>query len=171
MGLNLAFSHPKHSDAALNQSIQSILDANELMGMATVAGVDAYVNTAYFAFNDQLDIFVLCEPTTQHSQNLSQNPSMSAAIFDSHQPWTADKRGLQLFGKCEMATGGTLAEAVARYLKRFVGLKQWVTSADDILRGAINSKFYIMRVTSLKLFDEPTFGKEEFILLTPKRNG
>jgi len=171
MSLSLTYSHPKHSDAALNESIQSILEANELMGMATVRGSEAYVNTAYFAFNDQLDIFLLCEPTTQHSQNLIGNASMAATIFDSHQPWTADKRGLQLFGKCQMATGVVLGEAVGRYLKRFVGLKQWVSSPDDILRGAINSKFYVMRVNSLKLFDEPRFGKEQFITLTPKRDG
>jgi uncharacterized protein YhbP (UPF0306 family) len=170
MRLNLAYFHPKYSDASLNASIQSILEANELMGMATVCGSEAYSNTAYFAFNEQMDIFVLCEPTTQHSQNLVHNQSMAAAIFDSHQPWTSDKRGLQLFGTCEIASGTDLAEAVARYLKRFVGLKQWVTNPDDILRGAINSKFYVMRVTSLKLFDEPTFGKEEFISLVPKRN-
>jgi uncharacterized protein len=170
MSLNLAFSHPTYSDAALNESIRSILEANELMGMATVRGSDAYANTAYFAFNDRLDVFVLSEPTTQHSQNLSQNPSLAIAIFDSHQPWTSDKRGLQLFGTCEIASGPTLAEAVACYLKRFVGLKQWVTSPNDIVRGAINSKFYVMHVKSLKLFDEPRFGKEKFISLVPRHN-
>ena len=169
--LSLAYSHPSYTDAALNESVHSILEANELLGMATVCSSEAYANTAYFAFNDQLDLYILSEPTTQHSVNVVQNPSVAVAIFDSHQPWTSDKRGLQLFGSCEMASGGDLTDAVACYLKRFAGLKKWVTSANDIIRGAINSKFYIMHVKSLKLFDELRFGKEKFISLTPKRRG
>jgi hypothetical protein len=168
MKLGLVYCHPKYSDSVLNESVQSILEANQLMAMATLRDSEAYANAAYFAFDNRLNIFVLCEPTTQHGQNLARNPFVAGVIYDSHQPWTSDKRGLQVFGPCEVASGSALGEAVACYLRRFGGPRRWITGANEMIRRSISSKFYVMRVRSLKLLDEPRFGKKEFISLCPQ---
>ncbi len=164
MKLSFKFKNSEHSDEALNGSIQSILETNALMSVATIAeGNRSHIHTAYFCFNSQLELFSLTEPFRQHSSNVERNPSAAVAVYDSHQPWDEPKRGLQLFGECNLAHGTKLAEAFMLYAQRFSGLKKWVQHADDILKNVIESRFYVITVNSVKIFDEPRFGSEVWV--------
>src|SRR5688572_28707621 len=99
--LNLRFQHPQYNDADLVRSIQSILDGTDLLSLATISDQKAWINTAYYCYGDDLALFFLSEPSTQHCKNLEHDSTAAAAIFDSHQPWGPGKRGLQVFGRCE----------------------------------------------------------------------
>lgn len=164
--LNLRFNHPEYPDDRLNASISDILNNNILLAMATVKDGESYINTAYYCFNSRLHFYILTEPSTQHSQNVVKNRSAALAIYDSRQPWDGDKRGLQIFGECELATGTEVEEATHLYLERFPGLSKWIRTADDFHKGIINSKMYSIRTRWLKILDEVNFGKENFITLT-----
>ncbi len=163
--VKVQFNHPKYSDDALCSSISEILNGNILSAMATVKDSGGWISTAYYCFNSSLDFYILTEPTTQHSLNLAKNKSVALGIYDSHQEWDLDKKGLQIFGECERVEGMKLIEATRLYLERFSGLSKWIKHADDFAKGIINSRFYVIRTKSLKLFDEVTFGKENYITL------
>jgi len=163
--IKFEFNHSNHNDEKLNESINRILSNNKLGTFATINNNESYINTAYYCFNSKMDLYFISDPVTQHAQNIKTNPSMAIAINKSDQSWDNAKCGLQLFGKCEQAKGLTLIEGTALYLKRFVGLKQWITNADDFIKGAINSQMYIFKVSKIKLFDEETFGEEVYIVL------
>ena len=85
------------------------------------------------------------------------------AIYESNQSWDNNKKGLQIFGTCEEAAGTKLIEGTMLYLQRFAGLKQWIQHPDDFIKGAINSRLYLIKSSRVKLFDEDTFGEENFI--------
>ena len=114
--------------------------------MATIKdGSTSYINTAYYCYNKRLEFFILTDPKAQHSQNVQHNDSVALAICDSHQPWTEDQKGLQFSGRCELASGTKLVDATTRYLKRFVGLKDWITHADDFAKGVLKTRLYVIR--------------------------
>ena len=167
---NFKFNHSEYSDSKLNLSISQILHANILCAVASIKNNESYIHTAYFCYNNILELFYISDPTTQHTMNIENNSSVAISIYDSRQPWDNSKRGIQIFGECKMASGVKLVEGTALYLKRFAGLKQWITHPDDFIKGAINSKMFVISTNSIKLFDEETFGEEIFISLDIKKD-
>ena len=163
--LTMKFNNPSFTDEALNLSITKILSSNILCSIASINKSESYIHTAYFCFNDKLKLYFISDPSTQHTANIKSNPSVAIAIYDSKQPWDDNKRGLQIFGKCEIAKGTKLIDGTLHYLKRFAGLKQWIKHPDDFIKGAINSKMFVITPSRIKLFDEETFGEEVFIEL------
>ncbi len=163
-GFKVKFENERYSSEELARSIQEILEANRLLSMATVTkGKRSHINTAYYCYNSSLDLYILTYPNSNHSGNLVKNPSVAVAIFDSSQPWHSGKRGLQLFGTCRPARAHETVEALSLYARRFKGLRKWVRSISDIKK--LDSRFYVIKIESLKLFDEPNFGEENFITI------
>ena len=166
----ISFSHEKYSDEKLLESIKSILSSSDLCSIASIKDKKiSYIHTAYFAFSDSLKLYFLSDPSTQHCKNVVKNPSVAVAVSDSHQPWQENKRGLQLFGTSKIAQGKENITAQVLYIQRFVGYKDWYTllTKKDLLK--FKSKFYVIEVEWMRLFDEPRFGEEVFITLTPKK--
>jgi uncharacterized protein YhbP (UPF0306 family) len=162
---NIKFNNSEYPDEKLNASISRILNENILGSVASINNNESYIHTAYFSYNKALELFFISDPATQHTFNIEKNPSVAIAIYDSKQPWDNNKCGLQIFGKCEIAKNTKLVEGTMLYLKRFAGLKQWIKHPDDFVKGAINSKMFLITPHSIKLFDEETFGEENFISL------
>lgn len=167
--LDLAFGHPDRGDAFLNELLQGILDANTLMSVATVREGRSYINTAYFCFNEKLDLFFLSSPDSRHCLNLADNASVALSVYDSHQDWDQPKRGLQLFGDCAQTQGLGILEAGRLYMQRFAGFKKWVAHIDDLTRNAIHSKLYVARIHEIKVFHDEILGEREMLTLTPQR--
>jgi len=163
--INFNFKHPEFDDTRLNTSITEILSANELCAIASIDDGRSYIHTAYYCFDEKLNLFFLSGAEAHHNKNFSKNASVAVSIYNSSQPWDGDKKGAQLFGVCKLATGASVIEGIALYLKRFTSLKEWVKHPDDFLKGAISSKLYKISVDSIKLFDEAEFGEENFVVL------
>lgn len=160
---------PGISGDRLENSIFGILDKIQLLSMATL-GVDMqpYINTCFFAYDLTLRLYILTPPSTQHSQNITQNHRVAVSVFDTHQISGAELQGLQMFGTCHQAAGDELASALQIYSDRFPGLK---TSAPDIptLLKDFQSRFFVITVESIKTFDEIAFGKEVWIIANVNR--
>ena len=131
--------------------------------MATVGdGGRAHINAAYFAFSPQWECFFFSYPTSQHARNLVRNPSMAMAVFDSNQVWGRPDRGLQLFGKCEVARGAVAEESERFYGERFPGFWNWRRIVQRT-QGHFALHAYRFRPTRMKLFDERSFGSGVFV--------
>jgi uncharacterized protein YhbP (UPF0306 family) len=134
---------------------QSLLDASTLCAIASVArGTNAYVNTAYFAWSDDLDVVWVSHPDAQHSRNVDGNGSAAVAVFDSAQTWGKPDRGIQLFGAARQATGRGQAAAEALYARRFPDYRPTDFSA---------YRLYVFRPRRVKLFDERALGAGVFV--------
>lgn len=169
MKLNLKYGLADRTDALLNGVVSDLLNANTLMSVATIKDGQAYINTAYFCFNESLDIFFLSHPDSQHCLNIGENESVAISVYDSHQEWDQHKKGLQLFATCAPAHGLTILEGGKLYMQRFSGLKKWITNIDDLMKNVIESKLYVAKVHALKVFDEDALGEDTFLSLTPTR--
>lgn len=165
--INFKFNHPDYSDQKLNQSIQEILDNNKLLSMATVDNEKkSHINTAYFAFNDKLNLFLITDPATKHAKNIEHNSSVAATVFDSHLGFWTEMQGLQLFGTCYKTPFVHLPNALSCFINRFPVFTELVKKPADMLKKSIIVKFYTIEVKRIKLFDEPNFGEENFVNLT-----
>lgn len=169
MSFEFEFNKEEYPDKKLNQSIYEILSGTELLSMASINEDKSHINTAYFAFNSSLELFILTPPTSKHTENLEKNNSVAVTVFDTNQRWNGDKKGLQLFGKYEKTEGDKFAEGMRFYLQRFPAFSEWVETAEELEKSEIDSRIYMITVNSLKLFDEPMFGKDEFISLKISR--
>jgi uncharacterized protein len=134
----------------------SLLDASPLCAIATVDPRGrSHINTAYFAWNGRLDIVWLSDPAAGHSRNIEFEPSVAAAVFDSRQSWGGRDEGIQLFGTARVLSGTDAKDAELVYTRRFPGY------AHDRLSAY---RFYRLRPTRVKLFDERTFGEGVFVI-------
>ena len=165
MVLSFVFQHSEFEDAALNASISGILGATLLLSMATVRpDGKSHINTAFFAYDDALRLFLITGPNSAHGKHFSTNPSVAVTVFDSHQKFWTELRCLQLFGNCRQTPLTKLPHALSRFIKRFPVFSELVKSPADFARKAVGDvRLHTITVERLKLFDEPTFGEEVFI--------
>jgi uncharacterized protein YhbP (UPF0306 family) len=147
----------------LQQAVFAILETNVLCSIATVnAEGRVHINTAYFSYSDDLNLYFLSHPRSLHCRNLSSNPSIAMTVFSSVQRWTDPGQGLQLFGTCEQAAGSSAAKAETLYARRFDAYAGW----KDKLKGedsARDYRFFRFRVDGLKILDEKNLGDAIFI--------
>jgi uncharacterized protein YhbP (UPF0306 family) len=139
-----------------------ILAANVLCSIATVTPEGhAHVNTAYFCYSDELELFFLSHPTAIHCQNLSRNRSMAVTVFSSSQQWLSPDKGIQLFGTCSEATGPDATQEEKLYRQRFSAYANWKASLQD-QDSTLEYCFYRFVVSKLKVLDEANFGVAVF---------
>src|SRR5437773_8390741 len=94
----------------LYSAITRLLSENELCSMATLSpGLEAHIHTAFFAWSTDLELSFLSDPASSHARYLERASTMAVAVFDSHQRWGAEHRGIQLFGACRQSEGSELA--------------------------------------------------------------
>src|SRR5438067_10606150 len=105
--------------ARLMRVVRRLLDAAPLCAIATKSRGDAHVNTAYFAWTARLEIVWISSENAQHSRNLRAAPTCAIAVFDTHQTWGGNDRGIQLFGRARLARGRAGTNAKRAYRRRF----------------------------------------------------
>jgi len=113
--LEKRFSHER-----IRRSIARILWENVLCSMSTVTrGNRPHINTVYFCYTSDLELYFLSDPSSRHCRNLERDPSLAMTIFRSAQEWGGQDRGLQLFGTCRRTRGRGASEAEQHYAARF----------------------------------------------------
>jgi uncharacterized protein YhbP (UPF0306 family) len=140
-----------------------LLKRNALCSIATVTPEGrAHINTAYFAYSNDLELYFLSHPGSRHCRNLEANRSVAITVFPSSQKWGQDDHGLQLFGIAARAKGRYAKQAGRLYAKRFRAYTSWKAGLEpgDLAR---EYRLYRIRVSELKLFDERNFGGAVFV--------
>jgi len=152
------------------QSINKILDANSLCTLATVDSKgNPHANTAYFAVDSYLNIYLLTQPSTQHGKNIERNHQVAITIFESNQPWGKPHRGLQLGGICKKVGQKEQGAVFHIYSTKHPELLNLVKTSSDMAKE-LESRFYGIKVTWLKLIDEAKYGMETHFFIKIKRN-
>ncbi|MGH2671521.1 MAG: pyridoxamine 5'-phosphate oxidase family protein [Actinomycetota bacterium] len=150
------------SPGRITALIASLLDASNLCAIATCRPRGgAYVNTAYFGWDSQFDLFWLSDPHAEHSRNLRAKPSAAIAVHDSTQSWGRSDRGIQLFGSAREIRGSVARDAERTYGARFPAYEPGELSGYRVYR---------FRPRRVKIFDEAALGGGVFVTATV-RNG
>lgn len=164
--MKVYFVNPNYPNKRLQTSILKILETTRLCSIATVGRENkSHINTAYFCYNDILEIYFLSDPNSTHCHNIARRPNVAMTIFDSNQPWDQSKCGLQLFGTCKITGSKQAKSADALYKARFPSYAQWVEVLNAAERKGFTSRFYIFRPTQIKILDENDFGEETYVVV------
>jgi uncharacterized protein YhbP (UPF0306 family) len=143
------------SRTRIERAAFGLLDASPLCAISTLSPrTTAHVNTAYFVWSRELDVFWLSDPAARHSRNVGVRPSTAIAVYDSRQVWGRPDRGMQLFGSTVRLPATETAHAESLYAARFPGYATPDLSA---------YRFYRFRTDRLKVFDEPLLGTGVFV--------
>jgi len=173
MNTDFSFASSDHSDidvGRLRDSAQHILERTTLCSIATVcANGTPYANTCFFSVSNGLSLIVLTPPSTVHAKNIARQSSVAITVFDSTQVSGAELQGLQLFGTARQANDDETPECLRVYARRFPSI---LTAAPDTATffRVFQSRFFIVTIDTVKIFDEPTFGKETWIIASIMRD-
>jgi uncharacterized protein YhbP (UPF0306 family) len=153
----------KHRPASRLAAIaRRLLEASTLCAIATVSpGGRAHINTAYFAWGPDFEVVWLSAPEARHSRNVRANPSVAIAVFRSTQRWGGTDKGIQLFGSARELRGRSALEAERLYTKRFKAYEDDTTAY----------RFYRLRTSRMKLFDEHVLGGGTFVTVKVGQKG
>lgn len=149
----------------VSQSIGELLGGVTLFSLATV-GSDgaAYINNAYFAFDESANLYFISPPDAVHSVNISANSSAAASVLNTMQE--GPKRGLQMFGRAELASGDSLLKGIQVFGARFAWFSAMVSKPADFETAPTRSRMYIVKVQRVKVFDERIFGPNIWVEAT-----
>lgn len=162
--LKVRFDHAEYSDVELAQSVECILDDNELSAMATVRDDESHIHTAFFVYDELLNIYFLSQPGDIHSVNVQKNSSIAVAVWGESEEWGEDLVGVQIFGTCEEVPflSKESVKAMKMFIQRFPAFKQIVKHPGEFKTG-VASRVYVARSEWLKVLDEPRFGRRNYI--------
>lgn len=161
-----SFGHEKYSDQDLQESISAILSSNNTLALSTVKDDSGYINTAHFGWDEDFTLYIITDEDTQHSLNAEKYPEVGVAIWNRPTTPGENLQGLQLFGTYSQVTGDEIEKALAAYSANIPGFGDTFKTKEDIEKVEIT--FYKIFVKSLKLIDEPKFGRRNFIPLEVK---
>lgn len=162
------------SEARVRRSVSRILESNVLCSISTVTkGNQAHINTAYFCYSGNLDVYFLSDPHSFHGRNLSTNASAAMAIFDPSQTWGRPDRGIQLYGTCKEARGRTATKAGRLYGERFSVYQKWMAGRNEeekrLAAQLRTYRFYRFVARKVKILDEREFGGGVFVIAFVRR--
>jgi len=156
------------SEERIRRSVSRVLRENVLCSMSTVGpGHRPHINTAYFCYTPDLELYFLSVSSSRHCRNLERDTSVAMTIFRSAQEWGGQDRGLQLFGTCRRTRGRGAREAERHYAARFSPYAKWMNGLSPAERGHAallrSYAFYRFLPRGIKILDKREFGGAIFV--------
>src|SRR3972149_8600726 len=140
-------------------SIRNILNKNHLLTLSTSSGGFPNSNTAFYAPDRNMNLYIWSEEGTKHSENLRKNRKVAINIFDSRQKWGSLLQGLQATGTARLVNRREFIIAGILYIKRFPKSLKLVKNPKRFHDKLFESKLYKIQLKEIKVFDEKMFGK------------
>lgn len=158
-------SKSTRSEKDIINSIYSIFESTTTMSIASNHHKTntAYINTAFFAYDEDGNIFFASPRDAVHSVNIGEDSVVSVAISLPPPEYGEQLQGVQLFGTCMPVNKSQLKHAFTTYATRFGSFKSAVKSISDFVKNTALPNLYIVKPTSFKLLDEIAFSRREYI--------
>ena len=167
-GSMLSFSSLHNDTKKVLKSVVSILKKNKLLTLSTADNQQPHACSAYYVFDDELNLYIWTGVHTRHATNIAENNRVAVTIANSSQAWGSSLQGLQMHGKASVVKGEFL-KASGLYLKRFKKCLTLIKRPQDFHAKVFESRLYKIQIDKVKVFDEKTFGKEVWVELVIKR--
>jgi uncharacterized protein YhbP (UPF0306 family) len=149
--------------SALAGSVEAIAAETMVLSLATAdaAGLP-HANMAFFALGPEFDLFFVSEPSTRHGRNAAARADASAAIWLPPPEFGEGLRGMQVAGECRAVVGAEGEAAFEAYRERFPSFGGDPALRAAYLDGTAAASLYRLRVSWLRLVDEPTLGRRNY---------
>jgi len=139
----------------------SYLKSQHTMYLATYDG-KPWTSTVFYAIDKEFNFYFISEPTTRHGKAIKKNKIISCAISDSNQVVTDKKIGAQVEGiASEVKNKNKLKIIVSMWHKKNPGFED-IINLPNIIKKIIKGRFYQIKPTLIKFFNEKLYGEEGF---------
>ena len=156
------------SQSEIKEHIRVFLAFHGILSLAVSQDDQPWISTGYYGMDEQMQLYVVTDPQSEHGKIYVANSHVAFAVFDSHQKITEPKYGVQGKGIIELiqdVPGMTMA--LECWHKANPGVEEHITVAmmqDD----ANGTKIYKITPTYLKFFNKELYGEEEWGTITLK---
>lgn len=121
-----------------------------------------WIAVVFYAIDENFTLYFISEPTTKHSLDIVKNSKVACSVVDSSQVVTDKKIGVQLEGVAsEVKEKNKLQIILNMWHKTNPGFED-VISFPNIVKKIIKGRFYEVRPTLIKFFNEELYGPEGF---------
>ncbi|MBW8805136.1 MAG: pyridoxamine 5'-phosphate oxidase family protein [Catenulisporales bacterium] len=166
VALTVKFDGTDQPTTAISDSVEEIAAGTQVLALATADATGTpHANMAFFALGREFDLFFVSEPSTLHGRNAASRASASAAIWLPPPEFGEGLRGMQLTGECAIARGQDAGAAFEAYQGRFPSFGTDPAVRAAFLDGTAAANLYRLRVTRLRLVDEPNLGRRNYVEL------
>lgn len=155
-------SFGERSETALGDSINLILQEVQLMSLSVGNG-ETNVCPVYFSLYDDATLCFVLNLNSRHASLLGKTDAASVAIYNSNQPRTKPKAGIQMAGSCKQASIAESLKARERFAERFPENIDSKNVTEAVARAMAGLRFYLFVPNEIKILDESRFGEETYI--------
>lgn len=137
------------------------LQSQHTLYLATFDG-KPWTSTVFYAIDNDFNLYFISEPTTRHSKAIQKHNLISCSIADSNQVVTDKKIGVQIEGiATKVKNKNKLIIILSMWHKKNPGFED-IINLPNIIRKVIKGRFYQIKPTLIKFFNEQLYGSEGF---------
>lgn len=143
------------------RTLLTFLKSQHTMSLATYDG-KPWIATVFYAVDEDFIFYFISEPTTRHSVALKKNNYVSCSVADTNQVVTDKKIGAQIEGiASEVKNKSKLKIILSMWHKKNPGFED-IINLPNMIKKIIKGKFYQIKPTLVKFFNEKLYGEEGF---------
>jgi uncharacterized protein YhbP (UPF0306 family) len=146
--------------------ILGYLKKQKLMTLATYSD-KPWVATVYYVTDEDLNLYFLTSPETEHGQAIVKNKNVACNIADSHQKVIDKKVGLQIQG---IASQVRMIKSIKWILKMWHKVnpgKEEILNLKNMKNKVVKARVYKVTPERFKFFNEKLYPREEFKIFYP----
>ena len=137
------------------------LKSQHTLYLATYDG-KPWTSTVFYAVDNDFNFYFISEPTTRHSKAIEKNKLISCSIADSNQVVTDKKIGVQIEGiASEVKNKNKLKIVISMWHMKNPGFED-IINLPNMIKKIIKGRFYQIKPTLIKFFNERLYGDEGF---------
>ncbi|MCL5961576.1 MAG: pyridoxamine 5'-phosphate oxidase family protein [Chloroflexi bacterium] len=151
------------------EKILAYMQEHNTLTLSTYGEGMPWAASVFFA-NDDLVLYFLSDPRTQHGRHLASNPKVAATINEDYRDWRKIK-GIQLEGKAEIVTSRKeKAKGFAVYVRKFPFVAEFFSSPAKLALAMFSkiSSTTLYKITPSRILfldNEQGFGYREELII------
>jgi uncharacterized protein YhbP (UPF0306 family) len=145
---------------SIPHEIVNFIKENGVLTLA-VSNTEPWVCTLYYGTDEDLNMYLVSDPDSEHGKSITANSKVAFNIFDSHTKITESKKGIQGRGICTVVTDLIeIGKGLILWHKSNPGYETKIT-LDDV-KKVKDTKIYKIVPTYLKFFNKDFYGKDAY---------
>lgn len=143
-----------------NKHLKEALDRTEFMAISTLGSNGTWTCPVQFSYDKNINLYFKSMPNSRHMENLSKNPNISVAIFNTNRI-NDNVIGIQLSGNAEiLKSKESVEEAAKHHYERNNSGIDYMEKIDEHLGEEAVWNFVKIIPDEIWLFDTRYFDEE-----------
>jgi len=148
--------------ADYRKHLQEFLEDRKLLTIATVDSEgNPWASNVYYSIDDDLNIFFVSPPDTNHSQHIERDPRVSFSVVWYDEDNLVDRKAVQGIGDCKKVTNPKeIMKFLKNHHKTYPIWKNALTYS-RMKDKIISSRPYVIKPSYMKFWNDELYGAKE----------